>query len=186
MGMLIVDEKEFEAEVNNCVDKEIKPIVLEPEHSGRKQGDRNVPDSLRKIIGEESILNGRDSALELAKALQISPSSVSAYSHGAHSTDSYHKPDKGLTSYLRQRKDRVTKKALRVMQSAMNGITEEALEAASVKDKSTIAKDMSAIVKNMQDTLQEKGPENQQNNQFIFYAPRFAQEEQYEVITAPE
>ena len=40
---------------------------------GRSEGDVNVPDSLRKLIAEEQLLNGRPAALKLAKQFGISP-----------------------------------------------------------------------------------------------------------------
>jgi hypothetical protein len=58
------------------------------EQKGRKEGDNNVPNSIRAIIGETSNIDGRKEALALANSLNIS-SSVSAYANGVTSTKDY-------------------------------------------------------------------------------------------------
>src|SRR5438552_6906768 len=85
--------------------------IVEINKPGRRPGDNNVPDSLRKIIGSESIENGRKSSLDLASHFGISPQSASAYSHGSTSTTSYNKPSEGLSNHIQSARERVIKKS---------------------------------------------------------------------------
>jgi len=189
MGMGIVSNEEFEKELHNGSNKgsetSVGGIVIERNDRGRKEGDNNVPDSLRKIIGETSVTEGRQEALALARMFGISDSSVSAYAKGATSTDSYNKPDKGITEYIKNRKQRITKKALNKLTGALDSITDKELSEIKVRDRAAIAKDMSAIVKNLEPT-KDSPIGDQQNNQFIFYSPQFMQESKYDVVQVQE
>ena len=107
MPIGIVSDEDFESELNRIsVPKKVvpspvlNPEIVEMDRPGRKEGDVNVPESLRKIIGEEALLNGRQSALGLAKMFDISPASVSAYANGATSTASYNSPNTALVSHI--------------------------------------------------------------------------------------
>jgi hypothetical protein len=185
MPMGIVSDDEFLSELDRNKVKVIIPEVAieDAVKPGRKPGDNNVPDSLRKIIGETSVIEGRKEALALAAMFNVSPSSVSAYAHGATSTDSYNKPKASISDYIRNRKDRLTKKALRVMSKSLDSIPED-LSSQNPRDIAAIAKDMSAIVKHLEpEQEQVKGD---QNNQFVFYSPQFIKEEHYETVVANE
>lgn len=186
MAMGIVSNDEFEREVKNSGSKKevIVPEILEVEKAGRKPGDNNVPSSLRNIIGETSVIEGRDEAIKLARMFDISDSSVSAYAHSATSTKSYHTPDKTIADYIRSRKDRVTKKSLRVLQNSLDNLTPEALAQEKPRNIAAIAKDMSAIIKNMEP--EEKVIGDDSRNQFIFYSPQFVKEEHYDSIVVNE
>src|SRR5207249_11223360 len=85
--------------------------IVEINKPGRRLGDNNVPDSLRKIIGAESIESGRKAGLNLASHFGISPSSVSAYSHGSTGTTSYDKPNEGLLNHMNNARERIIKRA---------------------------------------------------------------------------
>jgi len=183
MGMGVVSNEEFERELNNGTTG--APVVIDKEKPGRKEGDVNVPETLRKIIGETSATEGRQEAIALAKMFGISDSSVSAYNNGATSTSSYHKPNKGITEYIKNRKAKLTKKALFKLAGALDSITPDSLSQIKPKDAAGIAKDMSAIVKNLEPSKDSSIGE-QQNNQFIFYAPQFMQEHQYDVVQVQE
>jgi predicted transcriptional regulator len=180
MPMGIVSNDEFERELHrNGVKEVITPeIIPQDQDKGRGQGNNNVPESLRKIIGETSEIEGRQEALKIARMFGISDSSVSAYAKGSTSTASYNTPNKTIADYIRNRKDRLTKKALRKLQSSLDSISPEALQKESPRNLAAIAKDMSAIVKNMEPDA-PVGPVNQQNNQFIFYRPETARLEDY-------
>ena len=166
MPMGIVSNEEFDAQIGNCVVE--AEIITEPK-KGRQNGSLEVPESLRKIIGEESEIAGRASALDLAKQFGVSPSSVSAYANGSTSTASYHEPNPALKDYLRSRKQRLTKKALRVAAGAIDELTPERLADVKPRDLAGIAKDMSAIVKNMEP--EREVPSGQDGPKFVVYAP---------------
>jgi len=154
---------------------------------GRRDGDLGVPDSLRKLIGEEALLNGRQEAVKLAKELGVSPSSVSAYSNGATSTKSYHSPAPSIISHINKTRARAVKRASKTLNEALGSITQEKLDYADAKDLSGIAKDMSVIIRNLEPPATEnKGEEGRTGPQFIIYAPQFRKEESFDVIQVNE
>jgi len=161
--------------------------IIQSPNKGRNEGDVNVPDSLRQIIGEEAVINGRQSALQIAGQFGISPSSASAYARGATSTTSYNSPSKSIISHINKSRARAIGKAQKTMNGALSAITQEKLDYTDAKDLSAIAKDMSVIIKNLEpdrDVVpsndQAKGP------QFVIFAPQFRREESFDVITVNE
>lgn len=154
---------------------------------GRKEGDVNVPDSLRKIIGEEAVINGRASALQIARDFGVSPSSVSAYAKGATSTTSYHSPKSDIISHINKSRQRAIKRASVTLNSALNSITKDKLDYADAKDLSAIAKDMSVVIKNLEPAATPlESNESKSGPQFVIYAPQFKSEQSFEVITVNE
>lgn len=174
---------------SNVVDT--PPVTLEGEivddtvKQGRKLGDNNVPSGLRSLIAATHHIEGRPAALELAKEFGISSSSVSAYAKGVNSTKNYNDPkNPSIIDFVKTRKARVTKKALRVMTRALDNINDDKLELADAKDLSSIAKDMSAIVGNMSESNNTNGIGNQVN--FVLMVPPIKSEESYESFQSVE
>jgi hypothetical protein len=151
-------------------------------NKGRGSGNVEVPNSLRRIIGEDSVINGRENALELASNFGISPSSVSAYSTGAHSTATYdNQPN--LTE-INGAKLRVAKKARNKLIIALNSLTKEKIESAKAKDIAGVAKDMAAVIRTME-------PETPKINgaggpTFIFYSPQMRSEKVFDIVHVKE
>ena len=199
MPMGVVSDEEFERQVANTTNSlSIPPqddttqehgippakwdsvdLVVDQPIRGRKEGDNNVPSSLRSLIAGTHAIEGRPAALELAREFGISPSSVSAYAKGATSTKSYDKPKEDILQFIKQRRAKVTKKALRVMTQSLDHITDEALANTKPEDLSKIAKDMSAIIGHMS--------ENNQNNvgnqvNFVLFAPPVKSEDSFDII----
>lgn len=175
MPIGVVSDDDLEAELDRLSGKRVE--IREQPSPGRKEGDVNVPTPLKKVIGETAI-EDRSSALALAEQFDVSPSSVSAYKKGATSTASYDEPHPELAPHISQKKDKVAKKARRTLMAAMRHITDSKLESAKPRDLAGIAKDMSAIVRNME-------PENQGDDnsvKFVFVAPQIRKEESFEVI----
>ena len=157
--------------------------IVEINKPGRKNGDNNVPDSLRKLIGSESIESGRKDALNLASHFGISPQSASAYSHGSTSTTSYNEPSPTLSNHVNNARERVIKKSRSKLLLALNNLSQEKIESSKARDIASIAKDMSAVIKNMEDkTIQSvhEGPK------FIFYSPSFRDERNFDIINVKE
>jgi hypothetical protein len=185
MKMGIVSDKEFEKELDKT---DIKPITdsrakIQIIERGRGKNNNEVPDSLRKVIGETSVTDGRQQAVELGRNFGISPSSVSAYSNGATSTSSYN--DRVNGSEIDYAKVKITSKAIGKLKQALHHITPDKLSEAKPRDLAGIARDMSAIVKNMEpESPQTKTPGN--SPQFIFYSPQFVKQESFEVIDAKD
>lgn len=191
MPMGIVSDTEFEREKSNSSPSKPVPPTnpisgeIVDVNKGRGTGNKEVPDSLRKVIGEESVTNGRQSALELAQGFGISPSSVSAYSVGANSTASY--ADRPNQPIINESKGRVANRALGKLKKALHKITDEKLDAASAKDLAGIAKDMSAVVRSMEPD-NSRGSDDGKNNgpTFVFYAPQIRDERQFDVVHVKE
>jgi hypothetical protein len=186
MPMGIVNNSEFEKELNNLTPpspsskKEFEIVDMPAKGRGNNP---EVPDALRKVIGETSAIHGREEAIEFAKNFGISPSSVSAYANGSTSTTTY--DERPNANHINGAKERIGKKALNKLALALGGITKEKLSEANARTLAGIAKDMSAVVKNMEPdakspTINENGP------QFIFYAPQYRKEEHYDVVQAKE
>lgn len=199
MAMGIVTDKQFHSTLDDCKPKnnnepipnsnsaDVNPDAIKGEiidtHRGRGEGNLQVPNGLRKLIGAESVTNGRQSAVELAESLGISPSSVSAYDVGATSTSTY--ADRPNQSHIVDSKLKVAKRARNKLMSALKHITEDKLVATTAKDLSGIAKDMSAVIRNMEPE-QPKLVNNDNGPKFVFYAPQFRKESNYEVVVAKE
>lgn len=189
MPMGIVSDAEFDSELNNSLVREEqhpKPSVSNVtivDYSKGRGHNPAVPDALRKIIGEESIINGRQSAVELAQRFGVSPSSVSAYAVGAHSTTTYDKSADG--GHITNVKERVIKKAHHRLSLALKSLTKEKLDGTKARDLASIAKDMSVVVKNMEPDSKNKD-EGNKGPQYVIYAPQFRDERNFEVVVAKD
>jgi hypothetical protein len=190
--MGIVSDKEFDVEKGRLIPSETPreesnssvPITGEVVDMQKGRGHNpEVPDSLRKVIGETHITDGRDQAVELAKQFGISPSSVSAYGVGATSTASY--DDQPNQGHINKAKERISKRARSKLMLALRHITEDKLDSSKARDLAGIAKDMSAVVKNMEPDG-PKVPTNNSGPTFVFYSPQFRKEESFEVVVAKE
>lgn len=188
MSIGIVSDDDLQAELDRLNgNKPIQPQIVEKESPGRSEGDVNVPDSLRKIIGETSVLEGRQEAIALAGMFGISASSVSAYAKGSTSTASYDQPAKSIISHINKSRQRYTKKAGKVLSEAMNKIDENKLNDMSAKELASIAKDMSVVIRNLEP--QDKTPGEGDGNktpQFVIFAPQFRDERSFPSITIQE
>jgi hypothetical protein len=157
----------------------ISEASIEIINRGRGLGSKEVPESLRKLIGENALLEGSAATKHLTDALGISDSSLAAYKHSATSTASYHNPSPELKSRLDKVRNRITRRASFKLLRALKSLTPEKLDAVKAKDASAIARDMSAIIKNLEPEIQTK--QGNQNN-FVLYAPHQVTEEKFEVI----
>lgn len=187
MPIGIVSDSDFETELlkqESHISKTEVGVVLDKNPIGRPRNSVEVPDSLRKVIGGESVESGRKDAVALANHFGVSESSVSAYSNGATSTASYNEPSSSLSGHIKQVKEKIGIKARNRLIQALDQITPEKLQEAGLKVVSQVAKDMSAIVKDM-----ESDPRIEVDNKrpvFVFYSPQQKTESNFEIITVPE
>lgn len=190
MAMGIVSGKEFDSEFTKLNSEKKReesnsssPNQVEIIDMNRGRGSNpEVPNSLRKIIGETSVTDGRQEALDLARNFGISPSSVSAYSNGATSTASYN--EQPNVSDINKAKERVSKRARNKLMMALSHITEEKLEGSKARDLAGVAKDMSAVIRNMEP---EQNKVNESNGPtFVFYSPQTRKEDVFDVVYAKE
>ncbi len=182
MGLGIVSDEEFNSTLEGPQHRSpVKPAYKDMPVPGRNEGDNNVPDSVRKIIGETAILEGRKEALALGRVLDVSPSSVSAYSAGANSTSSYEK--KPLIPHLNKVKERISRKARSMVIKAIDSIDEAKLKRADAGELAQVARTMNAIFKDMEPDDNEGGLKGNSGPTFVFMVPPIREEEKYPVIT---
>jgi len=183
MALGIVSDDEFESEVSSLTisPPSTKATVVDME-KGRGKDNVEVPDSLRKIIGEESAINGRESALDMANRFGVSPSSVSAYTNGSNSTASM--DEQPNREFINGAKQRVAKKARNRLIMALNSLTQEKIENSRAKDISGVAKDMSAVIKNMEPESARLGGGS--GPTFVFYSPQIRSEKVFDVVHVKE
>lgn len=181
--------KELDSYKNPSVSKPVEvitPEIVDLPTKGRSEGDVNIPDSLRKIIGETAVIDGRKEALQIAEMFGISDSSVSAYAKGATSTTSYNEPSKSIISHINKSRQRSIKKAQNKLNGALEALTQEKLDYADAKDLSTIAKDMSVIIKNLEPDKVTNEGESKIQPQFVIFAPQFRDERSFDTINVAE
>lgn len=189
MAIGLVDSDQFQEELDRLSGRRKESSnaqVVDKPSRGRAEGDVNVPDSLRKIIGEESVINGRSAAVDLASHFGISPSSVSAYAKGATSTKTYDTPSQSIISHINKSRQRAIKRASVTLNSALGSITKDKLDYTDAKDLAGIAKDMSVIIKNLEPPQVMATEASEKSPQFVIYAPQFKSENSFEVITVKE
>jgi hypothetical protein len=186
MPLGIISDTEFESELNHSINNSVNNSDVTIKQIERGRGNNvEVPDSLRKIIGENAIEEGNGATKDLTSFLGISDSSLSAYKKGAHSTASYHNPVANLKSHLDKKKESITKRATNKLLSAINSIDSEKLSETKARDLAGIAKDLSVIIKNMEPES-PKIPNGLNGPTFILYAPKIVSEEKFDVINLNE
>jgi hypothetical protein len=182
MPMGIVSDTDFETEKSRLKIKEL-PSVSEVIDIKRGRGPvEEVPDVVRETIAKCAI-NGEGTAKDIADTFAVSESSVSAYKVGAHSTSSYNEPSESLLDKVTSHKNKISRKARARLIAALNHITDEKLQDIKAIDLSTIAKNMAAVVKNIEPPAPDVVNNNQSNVQFVFMAPRVKDETEYRTIT---
>jgi hypothetical protein len=181
--MGICSESDFDQELDTLTSqhKESNTEIRRIER-GRGEGNVEVPELIREIIGEAAVENGSKATKALTRSFDISDSSLSAYKKGATSTTSYHTPDPKLKDNIDLAKLRASNRARGKMMLAIRHLTEEKMEDAKPRDLAGIAKDMSVIIRNME----PKTEESNNNTNFIFYAPRPRSESEYDVVEVSE
>lgn len=179
MPLGVLSDEEFLKELEKNQPKKDLAKILDKPSEGRPAGKENTPDVIRKIIGEEK-LEGASSA-ELAKLFNVGPQAPTTYASGATTTgEGYGRKDEGLKKHLSGVKERISRRAGNKLMRALDSITPEKLVKLEARDASSIAKDMSTIIRNMEP--KDDGPLVNVNSNFVFYAPKLQQEEAYEVI----
>ena len=145
-----------------------------------KRGRGNTPETPSEIRSAAAIsaINHQGTGKDIADTFGLSPSSVSAYKVGAHSTDSYDSPNPSLLATINDHKEKVSKKARSRLLAALNELTVDKLATAKARDLASIAKDMSSVVKDMEPSVSS----SQTNVQFVFMAPRVKDIDDFKII----
>jgi len=176
MPMGIVSDEDYQKELDKCPKKEDGTAKILPINRGRGHA-KETPAILRRIIGETAITENNK---EVSEAFGVSPSSVSAYKHGANSTNSYNNPDPVLNNHITNRKAKIGNSARKRLMMALKHIDDDKLSQCGVRVLSGVARDMAAVMKDMEPPKQETP--TQQFAQFVFMAPRQKEEKDYPVI----
>lgn len=162
-------------------------MIRNPMGAGRMKDVSNVPQSLRKIIAEESIEHGNKSAKNLLSNLGVTLSAptVSTYKSGNISPkNDISIGDNDLLEYINQRKGKLGKKALNKLNLALTHLDEAKLQGLEAKELSGVAKDMAIIVDKMQPTKRDE--EKVAPVQFVIMAPQINNESHYQVVKAKD
>lgn len=186
MPMGIVADDEFEAVLKDCnTPSDNKISIIKPMTPiGRSDNDVNVPDSLRKIIGESGNIDSRQDALEIGRAFGISPSSVSAYTNGATSTASYHDKKDSIVDHIETGKLKIAKKAKKIAKLSLDKLSEEdKLDGCKAVELAQIARQMTGIMSDMEP--EQKGSVHN-GPSFIFMVPPMKTEQAFETIVVKE
>jgi hypothetical protein len=180
MGIGIISDEELNRELTREVPQETRAVVKEIDTQGRKKGDTNIGESVRKVIAQEVLESGNGTLT--ARTFGISDSQVTAYKNGRTSPAGNESSD--LVSHVLNVRRNVVKKAANRLESALDGITEDKLSNASLRESSAIARDMAAIIRDMTPNENEKqtGP----LVQFVLHAPAIKDIKDYEVIDLNE
>lgn len=174
MPLGIITESEAESELKNKT--EIKEL-----ERGRGLGKTNVPPSLKKIIQESSIVEGRKKGVELAEKFGVSSSSVDAYKRGETTLGG--PKDVELVHNLNKTKERIAETATDKIKKALSLITDDKLGELSPNKAAVFARDLAAVTKVMSPESNEGGVVGPN---FIIYAPKMKSETQFEVIDLKE
>ena len=181
MPLGIMNDEDFNSELGKST--EIEVARIEDRKVGRGSDNNAVPDSLRKVIGEESVVNGRQSAIELASKFGIDKVSVSAYKNGSTSVSTYDKQPN--LAFLNSARFKISRKASEVLGQALEEITaENKLSACSAIELASVAKSMSGIVKDMEPETARNPEDGNSGPTYVFYAPILKNEQHYDVVNA--
>lgn len=180
MPLGIVSDDVFESELK----KERIPVgeIKLPKPLGRGSDNPNTPDSIRKIIGDNALTEGRQDTLELAAAFGISHHSVNAYSNGATSLATYNKQDP-LKDFLSGRRKKIARRASSALVRAIEKIDDDKLDASKAVELASIAKALSGVVKDM---LPEEKTNNTNVNtavKLVVHVPQQTKEDSFDTIT---
>jgi len=136
---------------------------------------------MRAIIAEEALISGK-TLEEVAKEFGVSRDAVNAYKHGATSEATYNQPDAELSPIVETIKDQIKSEAQNKLLTAIQSLTTDKIGAAKAKDIAGIAKDMSAVIRN----INPSDGTLITNSKVLVYSPRVKEEDDYKVIEARE
>jgi len=141
MPLGIITEEEFQKELASAPAPLISFV-----RRGRNEA-KETPDSIRKIAASLAIEGVP--AKEIEKEFGLSPSSISAYKNGSHSTSNYNEGNQELRKFVNDKKDEIVRTAHSKISEVLLAITPEKISESSARDNSSIAKDLSVVIKNI-------------------------------------
>jgi hypothetical protein len=178
MAMGIVSDSDLESELAN-LNRPKQQVEIKQIDRGRGHNNE-APESLRRIIGEES-LNGTP-ASDIANAFGISKSSISAYKHGATSTASYNNPNPDLKRSNNIIRDKIVRRSNKKLLAALDQITDDKLKDAKLRDLASVSNALASVL----DKVGPKDTGEIKIDKLLVYAPRIREEQSYDIIEVRE
>mgnify|MGYP001163227428 FL=1 len=177
MPLGIISDDAMQAELERLEKVGPRALIIHKPGVGRTPEKENTPESIRKVIATEPL----EARGELASLFNVGIDSVSNYRDG-NNARTIENPELKLVAL--GARERVAKKARNRLNLALNHITEDKLSDAKLSEISSVARDMSTIVKNMEPPAEQGG--NKLNAQFVFFAPRLKSESDYDSVIVSE
>ena len=176
MALGIVSDDIFKQELEKFLPT---AIVVQPKKDmrGHYAGQENVPDSIRKVIGDTHLESGFTAGKEMAAMFGLTQEAAQAYKDGKLSRTG--NPAEVLSNHINKTKERIARKAGRLTLSAINAITDEKLAEAKAGELANVARAASSIVKDMTPETESRPA---QLTQIVLHAPKMASEDKYQVI----
>ena len=184
MALGIVDDDIFEQELGNSKTPEPCAIIVDKTGPGRPKETENVPDSIRKIIGDTALESGNKEGQKMARFFGTSEGTIPAYKKGATSMGDYQNPAKALGKHINKTKERIAKRAANRISMAFDAFTADKLVEATAPELASVIKSLSGVVKDMEPAreAEERGPAIQ----FVIHRPPMAREDTFDVIAVNE
>ena len=181
MPLGIVSDDIFESELK----KEKVPIgeIKLPKPLGKPEGTPDTPDSIRRLIGDNALTDGRQDTLELAAAFGLSDSSVAAYSNGATSTTTYNDKNNALKGFLEGRRQKIARRASSAVLRAIEQIDDDKLASSKAVELASIAKALSGVVKDMLPEEKNNTINNNTAVKLVVHVPQQTKESSFDTIT---
>jgi hypothetical protein len=184
MPLGIVTDDVFESEVK----KEKPPVgeikILPPK--GRGSDNPNTPDSIRRLIGDNTLSEGFADSHELAAAFGISHQTANAYSNGDTSLRTWGDKDNPLKGFLEGRRKKIARRASSAVLRAIEGITDDKLGEAKAVELAGIAKALSGVVKDMLPTENVGNTNVNTAVKLIVHVPQQTKETAFDTITVEQ
>jgi hypothetical protein len=186
MPLGLVNDDDFLREIERLNKKEEVPlpvpmaIVKEPVPLGRPPGKENTPEIVREVVATLQ-LEGAPSKI-VGQAFGVTEDSARAYKNGATSLATYNEPSPKLHEHVLSTKEKIAKIAARKLRQSLRAISEDKIKDLSPNKAAQLAKDMSAIVKDMT----SDGDDGNKGVQVVFFSPRPEPRDSYERIVVNE
>jgi hypothetical protein len=168
---MIMNDEEIKERLNS--EKNLCQVIEKKRWKGRVEGSKNVPESVRELISKIKNTSD-DTGEEIAEVFGVNESSVSRFSRGLVGGE---RVDAKLMETVRtaklekrDREDEAHEAALDVLMTSLSSLQPKLLDPElKARDISTIAKNMSAVAKDMKGGRDDGGVTN--NTQVILFAP---------------
>lgn len=171
----IISEEELQRKLenpDNLINR--KDIIVERiriRDSGRREGDKNIPEPVKELAG---VLGHFDTLSNVAEALNISTSQVHQYKNGRNGQ---HSPNDELKDKIDERLGNARDIALDRLVDSLNVITPEKLKSIKAVNAASIAQKMASVLEKTGEKKNDIG-----NVIFQLYYPKIAEEQKFEVI----